>query len=114
MSLVGDSELAVAESVPELDGTVAGTGDDLTVVGREGDGEDVIGVANEATSSLTSAQFPKAQSLVPGRRERVGTVGRDDAVADDVGMAVEAALGITVGAIVAGEIPDDEGLVTGA
>merc|ERR1712224_604642 len=36
-----DGVLALAEGVPELDGLVAGAGDDLAVVGRGGDGEDV-------------------------------------------------------------------------
>ena len=38
VTLVGDGELAVTEGVPELDGAVAGTGDDLAVVGGEGEG----------------------------------------------------------------------------
>ena len=48
VALVGDGELAVAEGVPQLDGAVTGAGDDLTVVGGEGDGEDIVGVADEA------------------------------------------------------------------
>lgn len=55
MALVLDLELALAEGVPELDGLVAGAGDDLSVVGAEGDGEDVLGVANEALGGETSA-----------------------------------------------------------
>jgi hypothetical protein len=49
MTLVSDGELAVAESIPELDGAVARSRDDLTVVGREGDGEDIVGVADKRT-----------------------------------------------------------------
>lgn len=37
VSLLGDGEFAVSESVPELDGAVAGSGNDLTVVSGERD-----------------------------------------------------------------------------
>ena len=38
VTLLGDGEFAVAKSVPELDGLVARSGDDLAVVGGERDG----------------------------------------------------------------------------
>lgn len=46
--VAADGVLALAEGVPQLDGAVAGGGDDLAVVDGEGDGEDVLGVADEA------------------------------------------------------------------
>lgn len=78
MALVGDGELAVAERVPQLDGAVAGPGHNLPVVGGERDGEDVIGMADEAPGRHPRGQLPQAQSLVPGCGERVGSVGGDD------------------------------------
>lgn len=155
MALVGDGKLAVAEGVPQLDGAVTRTGDDLAVVGGEGDGEDVAGVANEGTSGLAGSELPQAEGLVPRGRQSVGTVGGDDlhgtkhtrgqpissysfavflhgrfpvlalslnsvgfrvayTVRDDVGVTLEAALGVTVGLLVAGKVPDDQGLVATA
>tara|TARA_R110002003_G_scaffold25_10_gene1213 strand:- start:8055 stop:8258 length:204 start_codon:yes stop_codon:yes gene_type:complete len=67
VTLVGDGVLAVAERVPELDGPVARARDDLAVVGGEGDGEDVVGVANEAAGGDTGGELPQAERLVPGR-----------------------------------------------
>jgi hypothetical protein len=78
VALVGDGELAVTERVPELDSPVAGAGDDLAVVGGEGNRENVVGVSDEAASGGTGRELPKAQRLVPGRGESVGTVRRDD------------------------------------
>jgi hypothetical protein len=78
VALVGDGVLAVTERVPELDGAVARSGDDLAVVGGEGDGEDVVGVADEAAGGGTSGELPEAEGLVPGRGKSVGTVGGDD------------------------------------
>ena len=42
VALVSDGVLAVAEGVPELDGAVTGAGDDLAVVGREADAQNVV------------------------------------------------------------------------
>ena len=78
MALVGNGKLAVAQRVPQLDGTIAGAGDDLTVVGGEGDGEDIVGVADEAAGRHASGEFPQTESLIPGGGESVGTVGGDD------------------------------------
>ena len=78
MALLGDGELAVTKGVPELDGSVTGTGDDLAVVGREGNREDIAGVAAENTGGVASRKFPQAQSPVPRGRQSVGTVRGDN------------------------------------
>ena len=75
MALVGDGVLAVTEGVPELDCPVTGTGNDLSVVGREGDGENIVGVADETSGGLTSGEFPETEGLIPGSGESVGAVG---------------------------------------
>jgi len=148
VALIGDGVLAVTEGVPQLDGAVARAGDDLAVVGGEGDGQDVVGVADEAAGGDTGGELPEAESLVPRGGQSVGTVGGDDlglladgpsccllpiarcllllamqppiavlpgtyAVGDDVRVAVEAPLGVTVRGLVAGQVPDDQGLVAG-
>lgn len=77
VTLVGDGVLAVTQGVPELDRSVTGTRNDLTVVGGEGDGEDVVGVADETAGGVASGELPEAEGLVPGGGESVGTVGGD-------------------------------------
>lgn len=77
MSLVGDGELAVTQSVPQLDGPVAGPGHDLAVVGRERDGQNIIGVANKGSGGVASSQFPETKGLIPRGRKRVSTIGGD-------------------------------------
>ena len=74
MPLVGDSKLAVSQCVPELDCAIARSRDDLAVIGREGDREDVVAVANKTASGNTSCKFPEAEGLIPRGREGVGTV----------------------------------------
>lgn len=88
MALLGDGELAVAERVPELDSLVPGARDDLSVVGGEGDAEDVVGVTDEATGGLAAGQVPQAEGLVPRGRQGVLAVGRDDNVLDKVVVAL--------------------------
>lgn len=78
VALVGDGELAVTEGVPQLDGAVTRTGDDLTVVGGEGDGEDIVGVANEGTGGGSAGEFPETETLVPRGGQSVGTIRGDD------------------------------------
>lgn len=112
VALVGDGVLAVTEGVPQLDGAVTGTGDDLTVVGGEADGKDVVVVADETAGGLAGGKLPEAEGLVPGRGQSVGTVGGDHTVGDDVRVTVEGALGVAVGGLITGKVPDDEGLVT--
>lgn len=78
MAVVGDGVLAVSEGVPELDRVIAGSGDDLSVVGRERDGKNVLVVANESAGGGTGGELPETQSLVPRGRQSVGAVGGDD------------------------------------
>lgn len=111
VALVGDGVLAVTKGVPQLDGAVTRTGDDLAVVGGEGDGEDVVGVSDETAGGLAGGQLPQAQSLVPRRGQSVGTVGGDHTVGDDVRVSVEGAFWVSVGLVATGQVPDDEGLV---
>lgn len=65
MSLICDGVFAVTESVPQLDCSIAGTGDDLTVVSGEGHGKDIVGVSNETTSGGTGRELPETESLIP-------------------------------------------------
>ena len=78
MTLVRDGKFAVAQCVPQFDRTIPRAGDNLTVVGGEGDGEDIVGVADEAAGRHARSEFPQPKSLVPGGGEGVGTVGRDN------------------------------------
>jgi len=96
VTLLGDGKLAVPESVPELDGSVTGARNDLSVIGGEGDGKNIIGVANESSGGGTGRELPESESLVPGSRESVRSIRRDNAVGDDVAVTVKGSLGVTV------------------
>ena len=65
MTFVGNGEFAVAQSVPELDSTIPGARDNLAIVRGEGDGEDIVGVADEAAGCHTSSELPQSKCFVP-------------------------------------------------
>jgi hypothetical protein len=59
-----DGGLALSESVPQLQGAVAGSRDDLSVVGRESDREDILLVTNEALGGGSALQVPESQGAI--------------------------------------------------
>jgi len=78
VALLGDGELALAKGVPKLDSLVTGATDDLTVVGGEGNGEDILGVPNEAAGGLSTSDLPKTKSSVPTSGEGEVSITGDD------------------------------------
>ncbi len=59
VAVFGQGELAFTKGVPKLDGAISGGRDDLTVVRREGNRKDILGVADESTGALAGGNFPK-------------------------------------------------------
>lgn len=106
-----DGVLALTEGVPELDGLITSTGNDLTVVSGEGNGEDILGVADEAASGGAVVQVPEAQSGVPGSGQGELTIGGDDGVLDKVVVSTESAASKAVLKLLTGQAPDNDGLV---
>jgi len=111
MPFLSNGELAVTESIPELDGSISRSGDNLSVIGGERDGENIVRVPNKSSGGGTGSKLPEAESFVPGGRESIGAVRGDDAVRDDVRVAVKGSLWVAVRALIAGQVPDDQGLV---
>lgn len=108
-----DGEFAFSQSVPQLDGLVTRAGNDLTVVSRESNRQNILSVIFETTSGLASSQIPQAQSLIPGTRQSVVTIGGQYYVTDEVRVTIQTLLGETVvGVFITGQLPDNQGLVT--
>lgn len=107
-----DDEFALAKRVPQADGAVTRARDDLTIVGAEGNAQDVLLVANEASGGSSSLNVPKSKSAVPGSRESELTIGRDDNILDMVSMAEKSSLGKS-GTILMVECPDQQRFISG-
>jgi len=86
---------AFSESVPEFDGPVARTRDDLTVVGAEADGKDIGSVANKAAGGQSGVQVPETESVIPGRGEGELAIGGNDDIRNEVVVAVENTFGVS-------------------
>jgi len=107
-----DGELALSEGVPQLDGLVTGSRDDLTVVSREGNREDIVGVADEAAGGQTGVEVPETEGLVPRGGQGELTVGGDNNILDSRVVAVEGLAGNTkVALVITDQVPDDDALV---
>lgn len=68
-------------------------------------------MADELAGGEAGVEVPETEGLVPRRRESELAVRRDDNVRDEVVVAVEDLLGEAERRLVAGELPDDDGLV---
>lgn len=111
MPVFEEVQLAVPQGVPNLDRLVSRRRDNLPVVWREGDGEDVIRVSNKATGRGPSVQVPEPQGLVPGGRERKLSVRGNGNVLYKVIVSLEGLAGDTVLALLARQVPDNDGFV---
>jgi len=84
VTIFSDVILALTESVPQLDRLITRTRNDLTVISREGNREDIVGVANETTGGSPAGEVPKTESLIPRGGQSELTVGRDGKIFDKV------------------------------
>lgn len=114
-----EGEFAVTDGVPELDVTVRTTGQDLSVVWGESNGQDFLGVAKEESRALLCFDVPETDGLIPrgGQKEVVafskGQIGDEVAVASEHGksLAVRVVFVSVSGSWV--EFPDQDGSVSG-
>merc|ERR1712029_412848 len=106
-----DSVLALGQGIPQLDGLVPGSGDNLTIVGGESDTQNIVVVILEAASGASSRQIPQAQVLVPGSGQGKVTIGGQNDIGDEVSMTMETLLRNAVLLVIAGQLPNDKRLV---
>jgi len=86
----------------------------LSVVNREGNAQDVLGVTDETASGGTEVQVPQSERTVPRGGESELTIRGDDNVLDDVRVSSQSTASITVlGGVLTSQVPDDDSLVSG-
>lgn len=110
--LRGNGVLAFTEGVPKLDSAIARTRDNLTVVNGEGDGENILGMAQETAGGGTGVNIPKAESAIPRAGKTELAVRGDHHVLNGVAVTEAASLREAVLAFLAGQSPDNERLIT--
>merc|ERR550514_974888 len=107
MSII-NSVLALGESVPELDGLVAGSRDDLSVVLGEGNSEDITGMTLEGAHHSARVQVPETERLVPRTRQGELPIARDDHVRDSAVVSREGLPRVSVLLLLRSQLPHDE------
>jgi len=113
VSLILDGVLALSEGIPQLDGLISRSRDDLSVVSREGNREDILGVSNESSSGGSRVQVPQSEGGVPRSRKGKLTIRRDDNILNKVSVSVEGSSGSSVVLVgFSGDVPDHDGLVS--
>jgi len=112
VTIIGDGVLEVTKGVPQVDGAVARSGHDLTVVNREGNRQNILGVTNKAASSLTSVEVPQTEGSIPRTSQSKLTITGDGNILDDVRVASQTALGLTVFLGIGGQLPADHSAIT--
>jgi len=110
--LVLDGVLALSQGVPQLDCLISGTTHDLSVVGGEGNGENILGVSEESSGGVTGVQVPQPKGVIPRTTESELAVTGDDNVLNVVGVSSQTSQRITERLLISGEFPKDDGLVS--
>lgn len=108
-----DGVFTLGQGIPQFDGLVPGSGNDLTVIGRKSDAHYILGVVFEAAGRLTGGQIPKTKGFVPRAGQSEMSIGRQNDVGDEMTVSVETFLRNTVVHFIAGKLPNDEGLIPG-
>jgi len=91
-----DGVLALSKGVPKLDSLITSSRYDLTVVYRESNRENILGVTNETTGGLSRSDLPKTEGSIPGSRKAELSIGGDDNIGNKVIMSTKSTESISV------------------
>lgn len=111
VTILNNVELAFSKGVPELDRSVSRSRNDLSVVGRERDRQDITSVTDKLSGGQTSVQVPQSEGLVPRGRKSELTVGRNGNVGNKVVVSVQDLLGESERVVISRQLPDNDSLV---
>lgn len=115
-------ELAFSKGVPQLEGLISTSRDDLSVILREGNGVDFLGVTNKDLGGLSGSQVPKSDGLIPRGGKGEGVISREGDIGDEVVVTSQGLKGNTVKSVsvfftdffnVTGELPDHKSMISG-
>lgn len=87
VSVLLNGELALSNSVPDLQVLVSSTASDLSVIGWEGDSENVSAVTNESSAGNSFLQVPESEGSVPGSAQGISAILRKSDITDEVSVA---------------------------
>jgi hypothetical protein len=113
VALIFNGVFAFTKSVPQLDGLVSGSRNNLSVVSRESNTQDVLGVTDESSGGGSKVKIPETKSTVPRSRQAKLSIRRNCNILHEVGVASQ---NLTRDTILlfrfSGKVPDEDGLVS--
>jgi len=121
LSLSTEGELALSKGVPELDGLISGSRDDLTVVKGEGNRKNILLVTDKSSGGLSRTDLPKSQGSIPRSRKSKLSIGGDNNIGDEVVVSTKSTTGVSSGVVLSilsgmrfsSKVPYEDGLITG-
>jgi len=111
VAALAEDVLLLTDGVPETGSAVAGAREDLTVVVREGNREDVLLVTDETAGGDALLKVPETEGAIPGGSHGITTVVGEADVADEVAVTVETTERTTVALSLTRKLPDKKALV---
>jgi len=105
--------LAFTQSVPQVDGLVTRTGDNLSVVSGKGNTQHIVGVVDESLGGGTRSKLPQSEGSVPRSRQSELSIGRDGDILDKVAVSGQTSSGIAISFFIIGcDFPMDDRFIT--
>lgn len=115
VSVFFHGELAFSQGVPQFDGLVSRSRDNLSVISRESNTQDILGVSDESSSGVSGVQIPESERRIPRSRQSERTIVRDSEVRNVVSMTSHHSLGssqIEFSFSFGGQIPNNDALIS--
>ena len=112
VTVLGDVELAITQRVPQLNGAVTATRDNLTVVRAKANAQDITSVSHKAARRHAGVEVPETESLIPRGRQSKLTIRRDHDIRHEVVVTVQDLLWVAIVGVITRQLPNNDGLVT--
>jgi len=84
VTLVLNSEFTFTQSVPKLDSSITTTTDNLSVISRESDRKNILGVSNKSSGGSSVVDIPQTEGTIPRTRKSELAIRRDDHILNKV------------------------------
>jgi len=104
---------AFTKGVPQFDASITRTRNNLSVIRGESNTEDIVGVSSENFGGCSVCEVPKSQGFIPRAGESESSIGRQNNVLNEVRVTSESTFWGSSGISISGEIPRDNGFITG-
>jgi len=103
---------ALTEGVPQTNASITRTGNNLSVIGRESNAQNIVGVSSENFGGSSTGKVPESQGLIPRARESESSIGRQDDVLNEVRVSSEGSFWGSGAVSISVKVPGDDGFIT--